>query len=126
MDRILIYSFLILGLTPYLLMVFSPETIEPVFNYLKVGKRPVYSYTLGLFIVNTCTYLQMVKEATIQKLTLFQINIVKIGMLINLFIAPFIYLKLCRVDLTKDIYMYSVFYSLAIYGLISYVANKKT
>ena len=61
MERIKIYGIVLLGLTPYLLMVFSPQTIEPVFSYFEKWDRKVIT-AIFLNAFYAFTYVQVKEE----------------------------------------------------------------
>jgi hypothetical protein len=107
-------------------MIFSPNTIEPIINFLTSGTKAFYLMGFGLFVVNVFTYFQMVTEAKLRRLNTFHTKLVKLSMFINVVVPPLVYLKLGKLHLGTEVYLYSIFCSLIIYVLVYYASNKKT
>jgi len=63
MDRIKGYLvYLLISAIPYLLMIYSPETVEPIYQYLANGKGNKYAWTILIFIILFSLYFGIVYD----------------------------------------------------------------
>ncbi len=61
--------YLLIPAFPYLLMIYSPETIDPVFQYLKHGKGSKYVLAGMVFVFNWSLYFGIAFDARKEKVS---------------------------------------------------------
>ena len=126
MSRIYIYTFTLLGVTPFILMIAIPESLDFIYIHLKQGNRFVYFITALIFIFNVTNYIQMVSEAELQKVGQKNIKLTKYAMSINMVLPAIAYLSTQGYDLLQEIFMGSILFSIIVYIWLTYVAKKTT
>ena len=70
-------AYLLIPAIPYLLMIYSPETVDPIFQYLAYGKGHKFVWVVMFYIFSVSMYFGIVADAKVREAKIKLIDFTK-------------------------------------------------